>query len=163
MLKTSTLCHSHDHHKHCISQALESAEALCTQRGVRLTPLRKRVLELVWQSHKPLGAYDILDMLSREDGRRAAPPTVYRGLDFLLENGLIHRLASLNAYIGCSHPEVPHEGYFMICKHCNNAYELAQHSTIDTAIAAEAEQMGFAVETQMVEILGTCAACRAVA
>lgn len=160
MLKTATLCHSHEHHDQCISQALESAEEVCAQRGVRLTPLRKRVLELVWQSHKPLGAYDILDMLSREDGRRAAPPTVYRGLDFLLENGLIHRLASLNAYIGCRHPEVAHVGYFMICKDCNNAYELAQHTAIDTAIASEAELMGFAVENQMVEIFGTCAACR---
>ncbi len=159
MLKTSTVCQSHQHHQ-CISQALESAEDVCAQRGVRLTPLRKRVLELVWQSHKPLGAYDILEVLSREDGRRAAPPTVYRGLDFLLENGLIHRLASLNAYIGCSHPEVAHEGYFMICKQCNHAYELVQHSQIDTAISSEAEQMGFTVETQMVEILGICAACR---
>ena len=159
MLKTSTVCQSHQHHQ-CISQALESAEDVCAQRGVRLTPLRKRVLELVWQSHKPLGAYDILEVLSREDGRRAAPPTVYRGLDFLLENGLIHRLASLNAYIGCSHPEVAHEGYFMICKQCNNAYALVQHRQIDTAISSEAEQMGFTVETQMVEILGICAACR---
>ncbi len=161
MLKTSTPCHSHDHHNECITQALELAEEVCAQRGVRLTPLRKRVLELVWQSHKPLGAYDILEMLSREDDRRAAPPTVYRGLDFLLENGLIHRLASLNAYIGCSHPEVAHEGYFMICQQCSNAYELAQHTAIDAAIAQEALLMGFAVQTQTVEILGTCAACRA--
>jgi len=159
MFKTSPLCQS-DHHQHCISRALASAEELCAQRSVRLTPLRKRILELVWQSHKPLGAYDILDRLSREDGRRAAPPTVYRGLDFLLENGLIHRLASLNAYIGCSHPEVAHEGYFMICQQCNNAYELAQHTAIDAAVSAEAAQMGFIVETQMVEILGTCAQCR---
>ncbi len=133
----------------------------CVRRGVRLTPLRKRVLELVWQSHKPLGAYDILEVLSREDDRRAAPPTVYRGLDFLLENGLIHRLASLNAYIGCKAYIVADEGYFMICKkERNNAYELAQHSAIDTAISSEAQQMGFTVETQMVEILGICAACR---
>lgn len=163
MLKTSTPCHTHGHHNECINQALESAEEVCKQRGVRLTPLRKRVLELVWQSHKPLGAYDILDMLSREDNRRAAPPTVYRGLDFLLENGLIHRLASLNAYIGCSHPGVVHAGYFMICKVCHNAYELAQHTAIDAAIAEEALQMGFAVETQTVEIFGICADCRALA
>ena len=160
MLKTSTRCQPHEPHDQCISQALEAAEEVCTQRGVRLTPLRKRVLELVWQSHKPLGAYDILEMLSREAGRRGAPPPVYRVFDFLLENGLIHRLASLNAYIGCRHPEVAHVGYFMICKQCNNAYELAQHTAIDTAISTEAELMGFAVETQMVEIFGTCATCR---
>ncbi|MDY7220007.1 transcriptional repressor [Denitrificimonas sp. JX-1] len=159
MLKKIMLCES-EHHDHCISKALESAEEVCAQRGVRLTPLRKRVLELVWQSHKPLGAYDILDMLSRKDGRRAAPPTVYRGLDFLLENGLIHRLASLNAYIGCRHPEVAHVGYFMICKKCHNAYELAEHTAIDTAIATEATAMGFSVDTQMVEVFGACSFCR---
>lgn len=162
MPETSRLCHS-SHHQHCIDRALQSAEEVCAQRGVRLTPLRKRILELVWQSHKPLGAYDILDQLSREDGRRAAPPTVYRGLDFLLNNGLVHRLASLNAYIGCSHPEIPHAGYFMLCKQCQNAYELAQHTAIDSAISAEAQQMGFVVDTQMVEIFGTCAACRGLA
>jgi Fur family zinc uptake transcriptional regulator len=77
---------------------------LCAQKGLRLTALRRRVLELVWQSHKPLGAYDILAVLSEQDGRRAAPPTVYRALDFLLENGLVHRISSLNAFVGCDAP-----------------------------------------------------------
>lgn len=162
MCKTSGLCHANQH-QYCIDRALESAEEVCAQRGVRLTPLRKRILELVWQSHKPLGAYDILDQLSREDGRRAAPPTVYRGLEFLLNNGLVHRLASLNAYIGCSLPEDPHEGYFMLCKQCDNAYELAQHAAIDEVIDETAEQIGFVVDTKMLEIFGTCASCRGLA
>ena len=97
----------HDH-SHCVTHALGEAESLCTKSGVRLTDLRRRVLELVWQSHKPLGAYDILAVLSEQDGRRAAPPTVYRALDFLLENGLVHRIASLNAFIGCNHPGHAH-------------------------------------------------------
>lgn len=88
----------HDHSR-CVTHALTEAESICTRQGLRLTALRKRVLELVWHSHKPLGAYDILGVLSEEDGRRAAPPTVYRALDFLLENGLVHRIASLNAFI----------------------------------------------------------------
>jgi Fur family zinc uptake transcriptional regulator len=93
----------HDH-SHCVHSALSEADTLCAQKGLRLTALRRRVLELVWQSHKPLGAYDILAVLSEQDGRRAAPPTVYRALDFLLENGLVHRISSLNAFVGCVHP-----------------------------------------------------------
>jgi len=94
MSKTPLACTPHDH-DHCVSHALAEADSLCARQGVRLTALRKRVLELVWQSHRPLGAYDILAVLSEQDGRRAAPPTVYRALDFLLENGLVHRIASL--------------------------------------------------------------------
>ena len=94
----------HDH-KHCIKGALEEARALCAQKGVRLTALRETVLELIWQSHRPVGAYEILAELTRIQDKSAQPPTVYRALDFLLEHGLIHRLSSLNAFIGCPHPE----------------------------------------------------------
>lgn len=152
-------CRPHDH-SHCVSQALESAEALCALRALRLTTLRKRVLELVWDSHKPLGAYDILAVLSDADGRRAAPPTVYRALDFLLEHGLVHRIASLNAFVGCNHPGKVHQGQFLICRNCHAAVEL-QSSNIDTAVMASAASVGFSVEGQTVEISGLCAVCRA--
>jgi Fur family zinc uptake transcriptional regulator len=94
--------HTHQH-EHCVHDALAAAEVLCAKRGVRLTAIRKRVLELVWASHQPLGAYAILDKLTNE-GHKPAPPTVYRALEFLLEHGLIHRIASLNAFLGCIHP-----------------------------------------------------------
>ncbi|MBD9483398.1 transcriptional repressor [Pseudomonas sp. PDM14] len=148
----------HDH-SHCVNSALAEADVICAKQGVRLTALRKRVLELVWQSHKPLGAYDILGVLSEEDGRRAAPPTVYRALDFLLENGLVHRIASLNAFIGCVRPEHAHQGQFLICKQCHTTIELEQAS-ISQAIVASAQEIGFAVEAQTVEIVGLCASCR---
>jgi Fur family zinc uptake transcriptional regulator len=154
-------CRPHDH-SHCVNHALETAEVLCEQRGLRLTALRKRVLELVWASHKPLGAYDILAELSEIDGRRAAPPTVYRALDFLLEHGLVHRIASLNAFVGCNHPGQAHQGQFLICRNCHAAVEL-QHSSIDTAVLSCADSVGFSVEGQTVEISGLCAACKAVA
>lgn len=154
-------CRPHDH-SHCVSQALETAEALCEQRALRLTALRKRVLELVWSSHKPLGAYDILSVLSDTDGRRAAPPTVYRALDFLLEHGLVHRIASLNAFVGCNHPGQVHQGQFLICRNCHTAVEL-QRSNIDSAVLASADSVGFSVEGQTVEISGLCAACRTAA
>lgn len=148
----------HDH-SHCVSHALTEAETICERQGLRLTALRKRVLELVWQSHKPLGAYDILGVLSEEDGRRAAPPTVYRALDFLLEHGLVHRIASLNAFIGCNHPQHAHQGQFLICRGCHAAIELEQPA-ISQAIISEAAVVGFAVESQTVEVVGLCAGCR---
>ena len=151
----------HDHSR-CVSHALAEAEGLCARQGLRLTALRKRVLELVWQSHKPLGAYDILGVLSEEDGRRAAPPTVYRALDFLLENGLVHRIASLNAFVGCNHPGIAHQGQFLICRNCQTAIELEQPS-ISQAIVESAKSVGFVVEGQTVEIVGLCASCQVAA
>ena len=151
-------CAPHDH-SHCVSHALAEADALCSRHGVRLTSLRRRVLELVWQSHKPLGAYDILAVLSEQDGRRAAPPTVYRALDFLLENGLVHRIASLNAFVGCDHPEHAHQGQFFICRHCRAAIELEQPA-ISESILASAANLGFKVEGQTVEVVGLCTSCQ---
>ncbi|SIP87896.1 Fur family transcriptional regulator [Aquipseudomonas alcaligenes] len=158
---TPLACLPHDHSR-CVASALAEAESLCAKQGTRLTTLRRRVLELVWASHKPLGAYDILAVLSEEDGRRAAPPTVYRALDFLLENGLVHRIASLNAFIGCVHPGELHQGQFLICKACHAAIELELPS-ISEAIASGARAVGFAVENQTVEVVGLCAGCQGVA
>ena len=93
------------------------------EKDLRFTPLRQRVLELVWSSHKPVGAYALLDQLRDED-LGSAPPTIYRALDFLIEHGLIHRIERMNAFIGCSHPGEAHRGFFLICGECGNAEEL---------------------------------------
>ena len=156
--KASLACLPHDHSQ-CVSSALADADALCAQQGVRLTALRRRVLELVWQSHKPLGAYDILAVLSEQDGRRAAPPTVYRALDFLLEHGLVHRIASLNAFVGCDHPDHAHQGQFFICRQCHAAIEL-ERTAISDSILDSARSLGFRVEAQTVEVVGLCARCQ---
>lgn len=152
------LCSAHGHQS-CIEQALAAATELCRREGLRLTAIRQRVLEHIWQSHQPLGAYEILAQLSAEDGRPAAPPTVYRALDFLLEHGLIHRLASLNAYIGCDRPHQAHQGHFLICRLCKVARELP-HDEIDIAIEQAASALSFQVENQVVEVSGVCAPCR---
>ncbi|ALG69311.1 transcriptional repressor [Beggiatoa leptomitoformis] len=148
----------HDHHQ-CVAHALSQATQLCQQRDVRLTPLRRRVLELIWCSHKPLGAYTILESLHVDEGRRAAPPTVYRALDFLLQQGLIHRIASLNAFIGCIHPDKSHVGQFLICTECGNAAEL-ETPLIADGIALQAKTLGFSIESQVIEIIGHCAVCQ---
>ena len=148
----------HDHDD-CVAQAIESAEVLCGDRGLRFTALRRRVLTLVWDSHKPVGAYDILDRF-REEGRKAAPPTVYRALDFLIEAGLVHRLDSLNAYIGCPDPARSHTGQFLICRQCRTVAEL-DDPDIDAMVRKKAGQLGFTAVHQMLEIQGLCDECRA--
>lgn len=146
----------HDHHR-CIADALRVADEVCDAKGARLTPLRRRVLELVWGEHAPVRAYDILDRL-RDERSNAAPPTVYRALDFLLEQGLVHRIESLNAYVGCAVSHRGHGAQFLICRDCGRVAELD-----DDAIARDVEdaaaRLGFKVERQTVEVTGLCPAC----
>ena len=147
----------HDH-ENCITQALDSADQLCSDSGSRLTELRRRVLQEVWRSHDAVKAYDILDRLSDQE-RTAKPPTVYRALQFLQEQGLVHRLESLNAFVGCSEPQGDHSGQFLICDRCGWVREI-HAGAVDRAIRDAAERAGFAAQRQMVEVLGTCNRCR---
>jgi Fur family zinc uptake transcriptional regulator len=117
------------------------------------------VLELVWNSHRPVGAYDILEAMS-DEGRRPAPPTVYRALDFLMDAGLVHRLDSLNAFVGCRDPEHPHAGQFLICRRCRSVAEL-DDAELQRVVNAKVAEAGFRAETQMLEIQGVCSRCRA--
>lgn len=147
----------HDH-SHCVGQAVDLATSLCERRGVRLTALRKRVLELVWRSHKPVGAYEVLDWLKSEDQRSAAPPTVYRALEFLLEQKLIHRIESLNAFVGCVDPSRQHTAQYLICTACGMVKEL-EDAAVAQAIGQQASAQGFVVDRQTVEVHGLCGGC----
>ncbi|WP_083901391.1 Fur family transcriptional regulator [Azospirillum sp. B4] len=149
---------AHDH-KACVGDALTRAHSLCEARGARLTTLRARVLELVWSSHKPRGAYAILEEMA-VDGKRVAPLTVYRALDFLVEQGLVHRIESLNAYVGCPEPGQSHAGQFLVCERCGDAAEL-NDAAVANAITAGAAARGFRALRQTVEVLGLCPACQA--
>ena len=150
---------SHHNHINCISDAIKAARQLCDERGVRLTSLREQVLELVWQSHKPLGAYTLMDMLAQASTRRVAPPTVYRALDFLLEEGLIHRINSLNAYIGCPSPTQKHQRHFLICQGCSVAVEL-DNAQINQAVFEATVSAGFTLASHTIEINGLCPSCQ---
>jgi Fur family zinc uptake transcriptional regulator len=141
-----------------IGHALAEAASLCARRGVRLTEQRRRVLELVWCSDKPLGAYDILAAIQAELPK-AAPPTVYRALDFLLAQGLIHKLQSLHAYVGCAHPGKPHASQFLICTACGEVTEL-EDAAVARSLGRAAEASGFQPDQPIVEMTGTCADCR---
>lgn len=157
----SNLAFREHNHAHCIDNALATAKRLCEERSLRLTPLREQVLQLVWQSHKPLGAYAILDLLAEQSagGKRQAPPTVYRALEFLLEHGLVHRINSLNAFIGCSQPRAQHHSHFLICQRCKSTVEIVD-TTLDQTIQALAQRASFTTAGTFVEITGYCSTCR---
>ena len=145
-------------HGECVSEALGTAEHLCVERGVQLTPIRHKVLELIWESHKAVKAYELLDRLKPLQ-QAAKPATIYRALHFLIEQGLIHRVESLNAFVGCHCSGHQHEQLLLICKHCQ---EVEKRSAPDvmSALTQEFKQAGFMVHSKAIEVHGICAKCQ---
>ncbi|HUN51901.1 MAG TPA: Fur family transcriptional regulator [Candidatus Sulfotelmatobacter sp.] len=146
-------------HASCVDDAVAAADRVCAQNGTRLTELRRQVLELVWRSHEPVGAYAILEHLAVDSGRRPAPPTVYRALDFLLEQGLVHRIESRNAFFGCTRPGEKHLFEILLCTDCGRAAEVPG-DRVTRAVKFSAAALGFEVDRQTVEVMGRCRDCR---
>ena len=134
------------------------AAHLCRARGSRLTPIRQQVLEQLWLSDGPLGAYDLMDRLTLDKTRPVAPPTVYRALDFLMAEGLVSKIQCINAYAPCIHPERPHDCLFFICRDCGKAEEW-EEPAIGTILQSAATDLGFVPDRQVVEVEGTCQHC----
>ena len=141
-----------------IESALSRAQLICRLRGARLTPVRRRVLELILSSDQPAGAYALLAELRRGRGK-LGPPTVYRALGFLLANKLIHKVETSSAFIACCDAEHPHESQFMICDDCGATEELRDDEIVQS-LRRLGEGRGFAVERQIIEARGLCPACR---
>ena len=148
----------HDH-AHCSTDALARAEALVQISGKRLTPVRRRVLEILLEDHRALGAYDVLQRLAAE-GLGSQPPVAYRALDFLVEQGLAHRVDRLNAFTACMHPGEAHAPAFLICRMCKTVAEAAA-APVRAALDRAAQAVGFVVERSNVEALGLCPKCAA--
>ena len=146
----------HDH-KACVAQRLTAAEARCAAEGLRLTPVRRKVLELLAQEHRALGAYAILDLL-RDAGFGSQPPVAYRALDFLAEHGFVHKIERLNAFVACAHPNHNHAPAFMICRLCDAVAE-TQAAPAKGALGDAARAAGFHIEKIVVEAEGVCPAC----
>jgi Fur family zinc uptake transcriptional regulator len=146
----------HDHNN-CIENAMEIAESICEQNALRFTKIRRRVLQLVWNSHSAIKAYDILELLQQEDAS-AKPPTAYRALDFLLEHGFIHRIESLNAYIGCPQPEHNHNFQLLICNNCGVVKEMDKPE-LSSQMESYADEFKFALSSQVIELHGLCYKC----
>jgi Fur family zinc uptake transcriptional regulator len=148
----------HDTHTHSIVSRIADAEQACQRRGVRWTTLRSDVLTLILQATKPVGAYDLLAKMTHQ-GRPPAPPTVYRTLDFLLEQGFIHRLTSINAFVPCCHPRHGHQAAFLICQRCHRVDE-AESVNLQHSLLLLAEQGGFLPLQTTIEVAGLCVSCQ---
>ena len=148
---------AHDH-AHCAHDALSRAEAVTQASGARMTPVRRRVLEILLEQHKALGAYDVLARLATE-GFGNQPPVAYRALEFLVDQGLAHRIQRLNAFTACVHPGKDHAPAFLICRTCHMVAE-AEAAAARASLDAEAARAGFQVERSTIEALGLCPNCR---
>ena len=151
---------SPDHnHAHCAADVIAHAEKLCAGSGQRLTPMRRKVLEVLASSHKPLGAYEIIEQVAVQ-GPRPAPITIYRALDFLTAQGLVHRIESRNAFLACINNHASDAPVvFLICEHCGAVGEAASGAVADSLNAA-AKNAGFTPKSPVIEISGICAHCR---
>lgn len=147
---------AHDHTA-CVYDAISAVEACCAKHDLRLTPVRRKVLELLLEEHRALGAYAILDLL-REAGFGSQPPVAYRALDFLAEHGFVHKIERLNAFVACAHPGEKHSPAFMICRLCDAVAE-AQSTPARGALGAAARAAGFQIERTVVEAEGVCPTC----
>ncbi len=149
---------AHDHSR-CRDSVMDSARRIAEGAGLRLTPIRLRVLEILAESHRPLGAYDVLERLA-EEGHPRQPPIAYRALDFLCANGLAHRINRLNAFTACRAPGRAHVPSFLICRICGRAAE-AEAAAVEKAVARMAGDEGFRPDPVGVEALGLCPLCAA--
>jgi Fur family transcriptional regulator, zinc uptake regulator len=148
---------------------LDRAEAICGHRGANLTELRRHLLGMILDAASPTGAYELLDRL-RQTRRGAAPPTVYRTLDFLLAQGLIHRVERLSAFVGCvagctAEPDGEshtHAAQFLICRECGRVVEMQNHA-VSTVLARAAKDAGFSISSATIEAEGLCSTCRTAA
>ena len=147
----------HDHGA-CVSGTVSAVAARCEAEGLQFTPVRRRVLEILLQHHRALGAYDILETL-RAEGYSAQPPVAYRALDFLTKHGFAHRIERLNAFTACHHPDQTHTPAFLICRECDAVAE-APADRARAALIKTAEEAGFQVDRTMVEAEGICPNCR---
>ena len=153
--------HAPDHdHGRCTADAIKHAETLCAERGQRLTPIRRKVLGTLLASHKPLGAYEIIDQLAPR-GPRPAPITAYRALEFLRQNGLVHRIESRNAFIACVHNHAAGAlVVFLICERCGAVGE-ASSADVTATLTSAARAVGFTPKSPVLELTGVCTHCGA--
>lgn len=156
-MPTPVAFHDHDHSS-CKGGVLDYADQRARDTGLRLTPVRRKALQILLENHNAMGAYEVLERLSA-DGFGDQPPVAYRALDFLVTNGLAHKIRRLNAYTACMHPEVDHAPVFMICRACDAVAE-AMAQDVRSAVRAVTDAAKFTIERLNVEVLGLCPNCQ---
>lgn len=149
-----------EHHDHsaCVKSGTAAAAAYCARHGLQFTAQRRRVLEILLEEHRALGAYDILDRL-RDEGLGAQPPVAYRALDFLTSHGFAHKIERLNAFIACAHMGQRHAPAFLICRTCGAVAE-AYADPLQGDLGRAAREAGFSVERAVIEVEGLCPNCQ---
>ena len=144
--------------RHAPAERVALAVSLCDARGTQLTKLRRQILELLWESGRPAGAYELIEALKLRDSRPVGPPTVYRALEFLMSQGLVAKIESRNAYVPCIHPERQHDCLFFICSNCGASFEM-EDARIERLISENATCIGFRPTRRVIEVEGTCTRC----
>ncbi|SEQ09242.1 Fur family transcriptional regulator [Thalassovita taeanensis] len=145
-------------HASCISEGVTAVDGVCTQLGLQLTPVRRRVLEILLSEHRAMGAYEILDVL-RDEGLGSQPPVAYRALDFLVKHSFAHKVERLNAFVSCARPGQVHTPGFLICRLCSAVAEADAEPT-KGRLGKAAEAAGFEIEQAVVEAEGICPRCK---
>ena len=156
----STIGFAKHDHTACVSATLSQAESACKIKGLRMTSVRRRTLEILLEEHRALGAYDVLSVLSKE-GLGSAPPVAYRALDFLTSAGFAHKIEGLNAYIACAHLGADHAPAFLICTNCRTVAE-AETQPTSGRLAKAAADAGFRIDRTVIEAMGLCPGCQSV-
>ncbi len=144
--------------QHELAERMAMAATLCKLRGAQFTKLRRRILVLLWEGNRPMGAYDLIGALTQYLSRRVAPQTVYRALEFLTSQGLVARIESRNAYVPLTHPERDQDCLFFICNTCGAAEEL-EDQRLENLLLETAAQIGFRASRRVIEVEGTCTTC----
>ena len=144
--------------QHAPAERVALAMSLCDARGAQLTTLRRQVLELLWESGRPTGAYELIEALKLRNSRPVGPPTVYRALEFLMSQRFVLKIESRNAYVPCAHPERRHDCLFFICSNCGVSAE-SEDPRVEQLLAEDAAVLGFRVTRRVVEVEGTCGSC----
>ena len=141
------------------SYDLASAIAACRLQGAQITPLRERVLGILWKAAHPLGAYEIRKELSQLEGRNISAPTIYRTLEFLGAHGAVHRIESRNAFVACRHPQSEQACILFVCDSCGLSSEI-RNRKFERLLEADARSLGFAIDHRVLELSGSCVDCR---
>ncbi len=144
--------------QHELAERMAMAATLCKLRGAQFTKLRRRILELLWEGNRPMGAYELIEVFTQDVSRRVAPQTVYRALEFLTSQGLVARIESRNAYVPLTHPERDQDCLFFICNTCGAAEEL-EDQRLENLLLETAAQIGFRASRRVIEVEGTCTTC----
>src|ERR1700736_3503712 len=145
---------------HVTAHGVEAVGKACRERGLPFTAPRRSVLEILWNEGHPIGAYDVIRKMQQRAGRRIAPTTVYRALDFLVAQGFISKIESKNLFVPCAHPDHPHICVFLICENCGGSTEI-ENPQLEKLFARDAASLGFRVKKRIVELQGLCAKCAA--